>query len=386
MSTPTQRHLVTVWNPAYAHDAMAEHLRVLLDMTASWRRGELEPDDVYVWWGKVRSRNRAAGQALAHEQDLRELRDELARREAGEVHLYLTDYRSLYVGHVQEISYDDARLEDPDRVPAYYDELACDCWFRLGDIRRLVDDDLDETIAELKLLHNVHYDDRPVSIYGGMVNLPLVVRRPDAERFFDDAARRGAGHLLWAEADAERGGMGEMQRELRHNLFGDEAWEGLHRDARLLLADAETFHRSRRGDAGANFAPAIVGYAAAIEAQCRALLDAVLEGIPPASRRVNVAGQTVDLARDATLTLGQLAHAIRHEAGLKGALHTSLTWGGWFVGDFMTLLAEFADVRNSAAHGARVDRDLATRWRERLLGIGCEGAIPKLGRVRRIER
>ena len=70
---------------------------------------------------------------------------------------------------------------DPAHVPAYYrhQSLRCDCWFKLLDIRRLAQDDTLAVIAELKRLRNVHYNDRPVSLYGGMVDLPLVVTRED---------------------------------------------------------------------------------------------------------------------------------------------------------------------------------------------------------------
>ena len=43
-------------------------------------------------------------------------------------------------------------------------------------------------IAELKVLRNVHYNDRPVSLFGGMVDLPLIVTRPDGRRFFDETS------------------------------------------------------------------------------------------------------------------------------------------------------------------------------------------------------
>lgn len=44
-------------------------------------------------------------------------------------------------------------------------------------------------IAELRALRNLGYNDKPVSLYGGMVDLPLVVYRPDNRRFFDREAR-----------------------------------------------------------------------------------------------------------------------------------------------------------------------------------------------------
>src|SRR5687767_13295819 len=155
----TERHLLGVWNPSYADDAMDAHLRVLLNNIASMRAGKVKEEDVYVWWGKVKSKNRLdplphLNQILAIDADLED------RGDSGrEIHLYLTDYRSLYVGHVYEITADDVTADEADHVPSYYKEqrLKSDCWFRLGDIRRMVLDDTVGVIAELKKLRNTHY-------------------------------------------------------------------------------------------------------------------------------------------------------------------------------------------------------------------------------------
>lgn len=65
--------------------------------------------------------------------------------------LYLTDYRSLYVGDVVEV-----RAEPPDdrsRVPAYYasEGLAREAWFGSQDIRALVTANMSSTQAEQPL-------------------------------------------------------------------------------------------------------------------------------------------------------------------------------------------------------------------------------------------
>ena len=53
-------------------------------------------------------------------------------------------------------------------------------------------------IAELKLLRNPEYHDRPVSLYGGMVDLPLIVVRPDGKL---NAATNVAGaSIRWSAA------------------------------------------------------------------------------------------------------------------------------------------------------------------------------------------
>ena len=84
-------HLVTVWNPSYAQDAMDEQVRA-----------------------------------------------------GTETHLYLTDYRSLYVAWVGEITAEHLPKEQPeelDHMPSYYRDQFADFWFQLWDIRRLVGDD-----------------------------------------------------------------------------------------------------------------------------------------------------------------------------------------------------------------------------------------------------
>ncbi len=154
MSTP--RHLLTVWNPSYASNAMEAHLGVLLDRIRDWREQRGDEDDVYVWWGKIRSENRQQG--MARDGELHALEAELEDAGAPEVQLYLTDYRSLYVADLEQISWEDQSALDPAHVPAYYrkDNRLCDCWFQLRDIRRLVADDATAVIQELKLLRNVH--------------------------------------------------------------------------------------------------------------------------------------------------------------------------------------------------------------------------------------
>jgi hypothetical protein len=103
--------LVGVWNPTYERDAMAAHVDILLGAVRELRDGKRDESDVYVWWGKVRSSNRQ--QPLPHLDDILALDEEL---EAGgddplELHLYLTDYRSLYVAHLGGVTTDDMSEE-----------------------------------------------------------------------------------------------------------------------------------------------------------------------------------------------------------------------------------------------------------------------------------
>jgi hypothetical protein len=302
-----------------------------------------------------------------------------------EIHLYLTDYRSLYVAHVGEILADDVRADEDAElyVPRMYDDVQCDCWFRLMDIRRLVLDDTLGVIAELKKLRNTHYHDRPVSIYGGMVDLPLVVTRPDGARFFEPAVRDlYIDGRSWAEFDAEQVGLGAIERDLRENMIGDEAWQGLDPAARTFVATAEKMFRDHRHDSAVDFSPVLVSFAKAVEVQANDVLRRALVALPSAQRRANVEGTTVDLAHDGPWSLGQLARVVGEDQAINAALKGRLHGGQWFAASLPPIMRDLAESRNPAAHGAKVGRDAARRVRDAMVGVACVGTLVELGRVR----
>lgn len=377
-------HLFTVWNPTYEADALQLHLEVLLATMREAREGTREHDDVFVWWGKVRSVNRQAplphlGDVLAVDAQI-----ETDDTDAPEVQIYLTDYRSLYVAHVGAVKNGSDFTPDA-QVPAYYAAhgLKCDCWFMLWDIRQLVSDDTTAVAATLAMLRNTRYNDRPVSIYGGVVDLPLLVTCADETRWFDDATReRYTGGRFWAEYDAEQRGVGEMQRELRLNRFGTAAWTALDPGVRRFIASAEATFRAHRDDMAFELSPVIVSLANAMEVQVNLLLRAAMRGASPDVRFTNIEGQTVDLSHAGALSLGALARAIPETKARCDWLRSKLEQGEWFVSSLPPMLAELAEQRNDAAHGKGVAREDVVRVRERLNGVGSVGVLVQLAGVR----
>ncbi len=376
------RHLLTVWNPSYEADALQQHLELLLQRMADFREGRRDEEEAYVWWGKVRSSNRQ--QPLPHLTDVLQLDPPAEPNpEAPELHLYLTDYRSLYVALVSEITQDDVLADDADAVPAYYRErqLHCDCWFRLWDIRRLVHDDTPSVVRELAKLRNTRYNDRPVSIYGGMVDLPLIVSREDESRWFDrDTRLRLIGEKFWAEYDAERSGAAAMQRELRENRFGTAAWEALDPAARGFIASAEEVFRRHRDDPTFNLHGVVTDYANAVEVQVNQLLRQGLWMAPEQLRIANVDGTRLDLSRQGPLSLGQLARVIGEDEARNKHLKQKL--GEWFAASLPAILNELKELRNPAAHGGVLGRAEVIALRNRLLGVGSKGQLLELALVK----
>jgi hypothetical protein len=378
-----QHHLLGVWNPSYESDAMDAHVDILLRNAREFKAGTRDDSDVYVWWGKVRSANRQ--QPLPHLDEVLALDEELGAVDGDvETRLYLTDYRSLFVAHLAAVTDEDMSGE-VGFVPDYYSRkgLSCDCWFQLWDIRRLVLDDTPAVVAELAKLRNVRYHDRPVSIYGGMVELPLIVTSDDDARYFDETVRNSlTDGRYWVEFDAERSGAGAMQRDLRENRFGNEAWSALAPVARIFIATAEQDFRQHRADAAFDLSVVLVNLAKAVEVQTNAILRRAVASAPDTLRRYTVEGNQIYLGDESSLTLGQLARVVGGERQLGDFLRTKLSHGAWFTGQLPAILETLARARNPAAHGELVDRDHIMQLRNQLIGVGYKGDLLDLAQVR----
>ena len=381
-------HLLTLWNPSYAADPLDEHLRILLDWADRYSNGSADYQDIYVWWAKLRSANREAPK-LPHHDDIMAIQEQIER--GVETHLYLTDYRSLYVAHLEDIL-DDNLLDDDeaDHMPEYYRQQRADLWFRIVDLRRIVANDTVEVIEELKKLSNTRYHDRPVSLYGGMVELPLIVTRSDERQWFPEATSLTDGKL-WVQHDADLGGQTALTAvELRDNLFGSTIWSAIDPTTRTLLASADAVYRQRRDDPGFDFSVPAIGWAKAVEAELNALLfpliRAALSGASYADRTANVDGKPLDLgAVVAHQPLGTIVNLLKHDDAMRRGVHTAFTNvndAKWLLSELPAHLRPIVDVRNPAAHSARLERGDVVELRSSILGIGSEGLITQIARVR----
>jgi len=381
------RHLLSVWNPSYADDAMDRHLEVLLRWAAREAQGEADDPDVYVWWAKLRSPNR--DEPLTHKDDVLALQQQI---DAGvETHLYLTDYRSLYAGHLVEVTERGVGAEPGERehMPAYYRDREVDCWFRLADIRRLIAGDGPATNEELRNLLNVRYHHQPVSIYGGMIELPLVVERQDGAAWFADADELTGGRR-WVVRDSEmRGETERLSAELRDNLLGQEIWEALHPTSRTFLTTGEAVFRSRREDPGFDFSPTAVEYCKAIETELNAAIFPAVQPrmarLPPAEREIPDGKGTIDLGRSVPRqTIGSVRHLLMTRPEMKRAVKEAFPDrdATWLTGTLPDELEPLLALRNPAAHDERITRERIATWRQKILGIGCEGLLVRIVRIK----
>ena len=269
-------------------------------------------------------------------------------------------------------------------APAYYGDSPADFWFRIWDIRRLVPDDTLEVVEILRGLRNLRYANRPVSLYGGMVDLPLLVTADTPHDWFADAEPLTGGRL-WAQLDAERRSeVPRLARELRDNLIGRTLWSVLEPGTRTFLATAEAVFRARRDDPGFNFSGPAVEYAKAVETELNATIFPVLDRTLRGKDRVlYLDGKRIDIGgRVPHQSLGALRHLLEDDTVGRAVRSVLPQHGGWLTGVLPTRLEVLADLRNAAAHSASTAREQVSEAREEILGIGWEGLIVQIIRAK----
>jgi hypothetical protein len=186
---------------------------------------------------------------------------------------------------------------------------------------------------------------------------------------------------VWAEVDAEAVGVGTMERELRENLLGDDAWPALDPAARTFIASVERIFRDQRADPAFDCGPIVANFAKALEVTCNAILRRVGPKLPREVRTVTLDRQPADVTTGKPLSIGQLAHVLGNRTPLHRALRKRLANGDWFVDQLPKALNAVAEVRNPAVHRSRIDRDTAGTLRNMLMGVGCQGVFVELAKV-----
>ncbi len=93
-------------------------------------------------------------------------------------------------------------------------------------------------------------------------------------------------------------------------------------------------------------------------------------------------GETIELGGRGHLSTGQLAHVLRGKTPLHRQLRQRLHNGDWFVDAFPGVLSQVAGLRNPGVHQAHIGRDEVIQLRNLLVGVGCQGALIELAKVR----
>jgi hypothetical protein len=347
-------------------------------------QGDAAPGDVYVWWARLQSPGRKAPHP--YQDQILALDGQI--RDGVETHLYLTDYRSLYVGHLAEITAADIPRERPQEkshIPDYILKHEAGFWFRLLDLRQVVSGDLAGTELEIQRLRNIIKPQKPVSMYGGIADAPMIVRREPPVAWFENSVELTGGQL-WAQLEAQfRGESKRVARQLRDNLFGPSLWRAMEPASRTFLTSAEAVFRSRADDPGFDFSTVAIEYAKAVEVELNALIFPALRWFfadkPPKQRELHGTHGRLDLGKPVRhQTMGAIAHYLEKSGAVRKGIWTALKPDApWLLSDeFKEELGELLKLRNPAAHWEVAMGEMVGEHRAALLGIGCQGLLVQI--------
>jgi hypothetical protein len=184
------------------------------------------------------------------------------------------------------------------------------------------------------------------------------------------------------EFDAEQSGTGAIERDLRENLFGEDAWRALGPTVRTFIASGERMFREHVRDQMFVLGLTLLEFGKALEVRCNNLLREALEGAPGAVRYLNINGESRDVTKG-HLGLKEIARYLS-ERETAAYLCRRIKDGAHFLTvELPRILDDFANVRNQVAHKELVERDEVVRWRNWLCGVGRDGVLVRLAGVRR---
>ena len=134
-------------------------------------------------------------------------------------------------------------------------------------------------------------------------------------------------------------------------------------------------------DPAFDLAPTLVELSKALEVTCARVLRPLLAKAPDAVRGGLRAEDLPEAWAAHPRTLADWARILGSSKAMADYLARTLRDGRWLAESLGPVLADFARYRNPAAHEAVAGRADVIRWRQRILGIGCEGVLARLARV-----
>ncbi|MGB7213333.1 MAG: hypothetical protein WBC97_11990 [Gemmatimonadales bacterium] len=240
-----------------------------------------------------------------------------------------------------------------------------------------MDRDTQSAARELRKLRFAD-SDRPVGLRDGVPEAPFLVTSHDEDRYFEPAIRsKYIEDKFWVEFDSTRVNVGAVERDLRQNHFGNEAWAKFSPLTRTFIATAETLWREHSTEPLFDVGVVLVELAKAVEVHSNRFLERAVSKAPPEVRFFNRDGQSLDLSFTPTLSLGDLARYFGDER-VRKFFRARPNDGQWFAEALPAILGELAILRNKSAHAGELNVDEVALWRNQLIGIGCLGHLMRL--------
>lgn len=341
------QNLLILFNPYYQKDVIDTHITILKDKGA-------------VGFGKIKS----SLSALSSPKEL-DWESLSSVSPASPLQLFLTDYSSLFVAKVVEIS----KEIDSTLVPNYYQEkgLKVEAWFVVVDIVELVHKDF-EKIRDLYLANFVtpDYGNYTYAIYGNSYRYPLKVVMKNEINYF------ASNELFYPNIYKSQEFLA-VKNNLLSYVFGD-AGHRLHPESLENLVFAEMEFEKNKEDKLYDFTGVAMRYGKIIEMEAYWFFYFFLVLLIQKEQKVKdvsflVYGKKVKVAdfKEVYPGLGSYKVLLANSIIAKAIRDHKYKWASKDIVDNLTMIQK---IRNRAAHKEKISLDEIIIARKAILGIG----------------
>lgn len=357
-------NLLTLYNPYYQKDVIEQHL-------------ELLKEEGNVAFGKVRSKHRDYDHP--HQQILDTIYASVSKNTP--MQLFLTDYSSMYVANVIEVSENTGV-----KKPSYYDTFEVENWFIFDDLRLIVYKDF-ELIRDTILSNFIgtDFNGSTYAIYGNQYVYPMQITMKESISYFEKEDEDFKYFTDIFKSDE--------QLEMRHNLvnfnFGEKRFYNFSPNTQdnLILAEIEYIHN--KNNPLYDFSSVIMKYSKAVEIELHRFLRKVFEFIIEQNHilgyypyQVNGRDYLLKDLLEQKATYGAYNYLLKSPEIKEGInnfiLNKNLTH--FIIVSIPYYIKTMQDTRNESVHGNSTSLIACNEIREEVMGIGKSGMLTEFDR------
>jgi hypothetical protein len=342
------QNLLILYNPYYQKNVIKEHLEVLLE-------------NEEVAFGKLKSKLKVTSHPF--EEKLQELIQNV--NEENYLQLFLTDYSSIYVAKVINVSTDDLSA----KAPAYYKNHNVEAWFLIDDMYEIIRDEF-ESVRD-KILANFttpNYGNHTFALYGNNYVYPLIVEQKNEIDYFLNVEDKLYKNIYKSEEYLK------YKNILYEYVFGDLIYV-MHPRSLDNIISAEIEYQHYKKDLTYDFNSIVIKYSKVLELEIYLFLKRLFSKIYEEIKEIKYSVQGIEFCMNDFFThkpnLGTMRKLLKTPK-IKSAIFNKFSDKNF---TFFTLqklpnfIKYFQDIRNESVHGKSACLGEVKNIRNKILGV-----------------
>jgi len=351
------QNLLILYNPYYQKNVIKEHLEVLI------KNGE-------VTFGKLKSKLKSTSHPF--EEKLQELIQNV--NEENYLQLFLTDYSSIYVAKVVQVSTNDLSH----KAPEYYKNYDVEAWFLIDDMYEIIRNDF-ESVRD-KILSNFttpNYGNHTFALYGNSYVYPLIIEQKNEIDYFLDIENKLYKNIYKSEEYLK------YKNILQEYVFDDLIY-AMHPRSLDNIISAEIEYQHYKKDLTYDFNSIIIKYSKVIELEIYLFLKELFKVIYDDIKNITYTLQGINFTMNDFFSykpnLGTMRKLLKTPK-IKSAVFDRFNDRNFTFFTLQTLpnfIKNFQDIRNESVHGKSASLEDAFDIRSKILGIKTFSILSEL--------